>query len=153
MFKKIFSILLFACMIFAFASCGAVKADFVELHTWVFTSGIPNNCIKVNYKDENAVFECSVDGGVFREKYKGYFADGTVSSGTEFYWQADENGTQHAYAEIILKLEGKILGYAVIEISQTNVVEHTAKVIECVLFQGREVTQEQVRDLIEKAKR
>lgn len=37
--------------------------EMIELHTWFFTSGIPNNAIVFKHTDENAKFECVVDLG------------------------------------------------------------------------------------------
>lgn len=37
-------------------------SDMIELHTWYFTSGVPNNAIKVKHMN-NTNFECIVDKG------------------------------------------------------------------------------------------
>ena len=47
----------------------------IELHTWFFTSGIPNNAIIFKHTDENAKFECVVDLGQF-----GFGENGTKST-------------------------------------------------------------------------
>ena len=68
--KKIMSVIMSIVMLFgmAFSFAGCQNeiieteiTNMIELHTWYFTSGIPNNAIVVKNTNENAIFECSAD--------------------------------------------------------------------------------------------
>lgn len=130
--------------------------DMIELHTWFFTSGVPNNAIVVKFSDNNAIFECIVD--------KGHFGFGTDYPKTftakpddVFYWQPDDN-IEKAFIEIIIKNDNNIIGYAVIRILQNNgPADHTASVVKSAIFpqvdsKFQNITTEQIETIINKTK-
>ena len=136
--------------------------DMVGLHTWIFTSGIPNNAIVLKHNDENAIFECTTDNGQFLgyglRQYSKY---ATLKPNDTIYWRGweDSSGetTQHAYVDIILRVDDNIIGYAVIEILQNTPVAYTASVLKSALFpkvQGeyQTITGEQIASIIENNK-
>lgn len=107
--------------------------DMIELHTWHFTSGVPNNAIVVKYADHNAIIECVVDNGQF-----GFSADApkslTVEPEEVFYWQPNEK-VEKAFVNIRIKIDENIVGYAIVKIEQkSQSVEYTASVLRSAVF-------------------
>lgn len=100
----------------------------IELHTWFFTSGIPNNAIVFKHTDENAKFECVVDLGQF-----GFGENGTksttVKAGDTIYWNNTAD-IEQAFVSVIVKIDNNIVGYAVIKIIQNRgPADHTANIL------------------------
>jgi len=130
--------------------------DMIVLHTWFFTSGIPNNAINVNYPDEAAVFECTVDKGHF-----GYEQNApqslTAKPGDTFYWQEFGGNIEQAFVEIILKIDDNIIGYAIIEIYQPSGASHSARLLKSVLFpeaggEYQNISEEYIKAVIKHVK-
>ena len=129
--------------------------DMVELHTWLFTSGVPNNAIKLKHSDASAIFECTVDKGSlsFSEEVQ----NKTVNPGDTLHWRAI-GLTEQTFFTAILKVGDNIIGYAIVEIYQTNSpVEHDARVLKSVLFpkvdgEFQGITKQQVETIIEQIK-
>jgi len=136
--------------------------DMVELHTWFFTSGIPNNAIVVKHDDENVTFECIVDQGQFWVyDLQQYSKHVKLKPNNTIYWHGWENGSdeiiQHAFVDIILKVEDNIIGYAVIEIIPTTPLAYMASVLKSAFFpkvQGeyQTITGEQIANIVEQIK-
>jgi hypothetical protein len=110
------------------------------------------------YFDEKAVFECVASNGEFG------LQDGTNQAGQkiyEFYWFPGNNTTifEQAFVDVILKIDERIIGYAVIEIYATapSNMGFKARNLKSALFpkiegEYQEVSQEQVTTIIEKVK-
>ena len=160
-------VLLMLIMAFSLGACGnnykEVKTkDMIELHTWILTSGIPNNAIVVKHTGENAVFECTVDNGQFWvHNLQQYSKNATLKPNDTVYWHAWENDSndiiQYAFVDIILKVDDNIIGYAVIKILQKKPVTYTASVLKSALFpkvrgEYQTITAEQIASIIEKVK-
>jgi len=157
-----------AIMALGLFACGGmgyteVEAEgIVELHTWFFTSGIPNNAIVLKHDDENAIFECATDNGQFWDyDLQQYSKNATLKPNDTIYWHGREDDssedTQHAYVNIVLKVDNNIIGYAVIEILQNTPLAYTASVLKPAIFpkvQGeyQTITGEQITSIIEKIK-
>jgi len=134
-------------------------ADMIELHTWYFTSGLPNNAIKLNHTDDNVIFACSVDNGQF-----GFGMNGLktmiANSGDTLYWQdvdAEVSVIGHAFFETVLKADNNIIGYAVVRINATTYMWYNATILKAALFpkiddEYQNITEEYVKAAIEKVK-
>lgn len=142
--KKIIILgMIIMCLGFFVACSNGIKeesvSDMIELHTWYFTSGLPNNAIKVNHND-NTVFECTVDKGYLGISMSDNSKSITIGSEETMYWNAfdDEVATwvDLAYVQIILKDEDNIIGYAVIEINQDpeQGLNYHAEILKSVVF-------------------
>ena len=131
--------------------------DMIELHTWFFTSGMPNNAIVFKDTNKSTVFECSVDNGNLKASSTQYVKNLVAKPDDTIYWQTDAT-IEQAFIEIILKIEDNIVGYAVIEILQNNTsVDYKASVCKSALIpkvndEYQNVTEKQVKTAIEKAK-
>jgi len=163
MVKKIMALGVLLIMVFTFAGCSEKNfieietEDMIELHTWFFTSGVPNNAIVLKHENKNIVFECSVDNGDLKALSTQYMKNLNANSGDIIYWKPDTI-IEQAFVDIVLKSEDYIVGYAVIEILQdTSSVDHTASVLKSVLIpkidgEYQKVTEKQVETAIEKIK-
>ena len=154
--------------IMVFGGCNGklveVDAEIVELSTWHFTSGVPNNLITVNHSEANAIFEISVDKGTFwvYEEQR-YLQTVTVNNGETIYWhEFDTDGgwlkVEIAYANIIAKVDDNIVGYAVIKIFKNDSNWFSAEVLKSVVFpkvndQYQKVTIKQIETKIAEAKK
>jgi hypothetical protein len=81
-----------------------IEADLIELHTWFFTSGVPNNVIMVKHPNENAVFECKAISGRLWLLGPRYQKNLSVKPGDKFRWLPSDTGRDlvtHDYVEII----------------------------------------------------
>jgi hypothetical protein len=108
--------------------------EMVKLHTWTFTSGVPNNAIVFKHSDENAQFECATDKGQF-----GFGSDGGQSliakSGDTIHWSHTEF-VEQAFVSIIVKIDDEIVGYAVVKVLINNgPADHKAEILKSVEFQ------------------
>lgn len=154
------------CIVVAFSLCACGKVgfeqieteDMIELHTWFFTSGVPNNAITVKYPNETAVFECSVNKGCFWLLSQ-YVQDAIIKPNDTIYWQPETSvgGTEQAFVDIVLKLDDYIVGYAVIEIHQNSYLDHTATLLKSAIFpkvngEYQKLTEEQIKSIIENLK-
>ncbi len=136
------------------------EADIIELKTWFFTSGVPNNIIKVKHPNENVIFEYKANNGRFYYATNdGYFVKNlSVPSGGELSWQPSSGKpVNNDFVEIVVKLEESIIGYAVIGIVQQSHVNHDAVVIKSVLFpqidgKNQNISEDYVKAAIEKVK-
>jgi len=134
-----------------------VDAELVELTTWFFTSGVPNNCIKMIYPDENAVFYCTVDNGYIDIRQPGSLKNMSVHSGNTIYYWHGIGLVSNAFIEILLKSEENLIGYALIKVNSRNAVSHEAVLLKSVLFpqingKYQKVSEEYVKAAIEKVK-
>lgn len=133
----------------------------IELDTWFFTSGIPNNLLRVKYEDEdeNVVFECLTNEGSFWWNNE-YTKKVVAKPNEELSWQCPINGpdsNENIYIDIILKRENNIIGYAVIEINQIEGYDYSAQVIKTGVFPRvnenyQDITEQYVSDVIANAK-
>ncbi|MCH5164230.1 MAG: hypothetical protein J1F36_04360 [Clostridiales bacterium] len=147
-------------------------ADIIELHTWHFTSGGWSNAIVLKYSDDRVVYECGADKGSFivvgysnTQPYEAVKRPIITMPGETIYWDHYEPDIKKvidvdlAYADFILKLDNKIIGYAVIKITPEdggylvyNAEILKAKVFKNLLGQYTDVTEEYVTSLIEQVK-
>jgi hypothetical protein len=138
-------------------------AELFEFSHWGFTSGVMPNRIIVIHEDENAVFDCTVDNGEFVIQtpypYPDFRAKNvSVHSGYLIHWADYLQRVDHALIEVVVKLEGHIIGYAVIEVTPTsNVWVHIPTPLKSVLFpridgKYQNVSGEYVKTAIEKIK-
>lgn len=140
---------------------GAVSIDgivgMVQLDTWMFTSGIPNNAITVKYagvESEKASFDITVDSGSLWHN-NDYEKSVSVTPGTTVYWHSvDDADTQKAYIKITLWVEEHIAGYAVIAVRKDgSSLDYRAELSKCAVFPKldgayQDITQEQADGLI-----
>ena len=137
--------------------------NMIELHTWYFTSGIPNNAIKVKHSDNDVDFICAVDKGrLWSYDTHEFRKNVAVKTSSTIYWDYfdmdEESEVSEAYLEIVLKKDDTIIGYAVIKIERIEKsFDYSAKVLKSVLFpkvsgQYQEVSEEYVKATIEKIK-
>lgn len=141
-----------------------VDEEMVELSVWHFTSGVANNLITVKHSDTNAIFEISVDKGNLWTTGARYLQTVTVNNGDTVRWHEfdQEWGYQYielAYADIIVKVDDNIVGYAVVKITKVdNTLSYDAEIIKSSTFpkvdgQYQKVTQKQVEAKIKAAKK
>ena len=141
-----------------------VDEEMVELSVWHFTSGVANNLITVKHSDANAIFEISVDKGNLWTTGARYLQTVTVNNGDTVRWHEfdQELGYQYielAYADIIVKVDDNIVGYAVVKITKVdNSLSYDAEIIKSSTFpkvdgQYQKVTQKQVEAKIKAAKK
>lgn len=171
MIKKIVSAGMFimACMCTACSqNNGFVEVSteaLIELHTQDFTDSVHNNAILLKYQEENVVFDCSVDNGYLLGASSITKALSVASNNT-IYWEPynpasslPASAYERDFIEIIVKNDGNIIGYAVIEIVQKDThFNYTASISKSVLFpkiegEYQNITQKQVSDIIEKIKK
>ena len=93
------------------------KAKFIETQYGAMSSA-DSVVMTMGLLDENIVFMCSVDRGVF-SKDSSLFKNLNVHSGESVRWIGQErlgdlSHVNEAFVEIILKLEQNIVGYAVV---------------------------------------
>jgi hypothetical protein len=136
------------------------EAELVELWLGALSSARSWE-ITIRHPDENVVFICTVDNGVFifapREQYPAKNVN--AHSGDQFLWVSREwlnesTLLSHAFIEIILKLEQNIIGYVVIE---TNEYGKRSNFLKSVLFpqidgKYQNVSEGYVKTAIEKIK-
>ena len=161
-------LLLLVCSVALCACDGNVleeDAELVELSTWFFTSGVPNNLIKMKHSDPNAVFQLTADEGEFYEGGGEWSQTVTRNNGELATWQNFES-IDCAYVDVIVTVDDNIVGYAVIKITYTTVYlpqyeaetkEYGAEVIKSVVFpkmngEYQKITQKQVESKIQAAK-
>lgn len=102
--------------------------EMIELNTWFFTSGIPNNAIVFKHTDENAKFECVVDHGQFGFGENGIKST-TVKAGDTICWSSIAD-IEQAFISVIVKIDENIVGYAVIKIIQNRgPADYTANIL------------------------
>lgn len=120
------------------------------------------NPIALKYMDENAVFECTVDIGyiVLLGDPTQYVKNTHLKPYAGLCWMP-ENGmkAERAFVDIILKNDGNIIGYAVIEIYPNNPLGSTflARTLKSAFFpkvdgKFQNVAENQVKTIIEKIK-
>lgn len=153
--RAVLSLGILSCLIFGAAGCQGngleTKApDMVELSTWIFTSGVPNNLITVKSEDENLTFECRADEGYLLYQSQ-YHKEITLSSGETVHWAFSDTEWIHKdvpvdYVDIVVKEEDRIVGYAVIRITQRDGMDFSAKVVKSVMFKKIDGKYQSVTD-------
>lgn len=117
--------------------------------------------ITLDYANENAVFICTVETGVFGWRPPSDEARRVeVKPGNGFWWNpVGIAEVKPVYVNIILKLDNTILGYALIELypSDANGFSFFARTVKSALFpkidgEYQNITEPQVNMLINKAK-
>lgn len=137
--------------------------NMIELHTWYFASGIPNNAIKVKHSDNDVNFICEVDKGrIWSYDTQEFGKNVVVKTDSTIYWdyfdEDEESNVSEALLEIVLKKNDNIIGYAVIEIeSIENSLDFKANVLKSELFpkvsgQYQDISKEYVKAIVEKIK-
>lgn len=122
----------------------------------------PGTPIVLNYNNSEAIFECSVNSGLF---YLLNVVDENnieVAPGGSFWWIPSEdsfNSNNRIFVDVVLKLDNKIIGYAVIELysSDSTRLNFFARTIKASLFpiingEYQTVTAIQVNSIINKIK-
>lgn len=132
-----------------------VEAELIQLSLWVVGIGQMPNRVEMKYPNENTIFNCTVDNGYFRSP--GSSSEFTKNKSIHYCdvicWV--DSGTDHAFIEIVLKLEEHIIGYAVIE-AWTRKGYHV-NLLKSILFPQADgvcqnVTEEYVKTAIERIK-
>lgn len=154
-------ILLLVCSVTLCACDGNIveeNAKFVELSTWHFTSGVPNNLIRVKHSNPNAKFQLTTDKGKFVE-YPDWPQTVTLDNDDIISWQGLDGKIDLAYVDIIVTIDDNIVGYAVIQIvrHRENLLYYDAAVVKSVVFpqvdgQYQKVSQKQIEAKIKAAK-
>ena len=133
-------------------------AELVELTTWRFTSGVPNNLIEVKHSDPNAKFQLTADKGEFYEGGGEWSQTVMRNNGELATWQSTWE-VELAYVDVVVKVDDNIVGYVVIKIMQDEVyiADYHAEVVKSVAFpkvdgQYQKISQKQVDKKIQAAK-
>ena len=163
--KKIMSVIMSIVMLFgmAFSFAGCQNeiieteiTNMIELHTWYFTSGIPNNAIVVKNTNENAIFECSADQGMLWEgnQYKNQIS---IKPNDTFYWHPNqEENIEYTFIDILAKVDCNVVGYAIIEVTQNgSSAEYKAEILKSVFVEkksAKKITEKEIRTRIEEVK-
>ena len=158
----IFCLLLLACSVALCACDGNLveeEGTLVELSTWFFTSGVPNNLIEVKHSDPNAKFQLTADNGEFYEGGGEWAQSVTRDNGEVATWQCFSSEIKLAYVDVIVRVGDDIVGYAVIKISQhaESTLSYDAKVVKSIVFpkvagEYQKVSQKQIEAKIKAAK-
>lgn len=118
--------------------------------------------IVLNYSDSKAVFECSINQGLFYLQNADDVSNIELAPGEGFWWIPSGesfNSSNKVFVDVILKLDNRIIGYAVIELYPSNVagLNYFARTIKAALFPSvggeyQNITETQVNTLINKIK-
>jgi hypothetical protein len=118
--------------------------------------------IVLNYSDNKAVFECSVNQGLFYLQNADDVSSIELAPGEGFWWIPSGesfNSSNKVFVDVILKLDNRIIGYAVIELYPSNAtgLDFFARTIKASLFpkindEFQNITETQVITLINKIK-
>jgi len=143
------------------------EAELVELTGSMGLSSTWSESIRMKYMDENVVFVCSVDNGYFNFPADAGGERGKIvnaRTGIRIGWIPRELDSStsvilQAFAEIVLKLEKNIIGYAVIDIFNASglSVENNSVILKSVIFpqvdgKYQNISEEYVKTAIEKVK-
>ena len=139
-----------------------VAADLVKLSPGVMSSA-DSGIITIKPFDQNVVFACTVDNGVFgSQKEQAPAKNINAYSGDEIFWISrewlnDGEWVTQAFIEIILKAEQNIIGYVLIEADTLSNRFYCLNVLQSVLYPQidgayQAVSEEYVRAAIEKIK-
>lgn len=122
----------------------------------------PGAPIVLNYNNSEAIFECSVNRGLFYLQNVTDVNNIVVAPGGGFWWIPSEdsfNSNNRIFVDVVLKLDNKIIGYAVIELypEDTTRLNFLARTIKASLFpiingEYQTVTAIQVNSIISKIK-
>ena len=80
--------------------------NIVELSNWFFTSGVPNNVIRIFYSNEDTSFHCYVNDGVFWiESDQQYAKDAVIRTNESLYWHPMDMNSDHRqiYVDIVMR--------------------------------------------------
>jgi len=165
--KKIITIGVVLIMAFSLLACRGKNYTEVEtedmvdcslFHYFIARSWI-GDPINLNNSDEAAIFDCSVDIGILDNFQNQNGKNVQVKSSEGFWWTPEEqrSGDEQIFVEVVLKLNSKILGYAVIEIYTNDQFgdNYYAKNIKSALFpkvngKYQNITEKQVKKIIKK---
>ena len=142
--------------------------DMIEfrLHAWsAAMSSSPGIIVELKHLDKNAVFECSLEKGYFFNTQQQTLKDQKfiiAEPGSIFYWSPhfDEYITEPAFIDIVLKIDGNIIGYSVIDINSfgdPKAHAYVARLLASALIpqidgEYQNVTEEQIKAAIERVK-
>lgn len=79
--------------------------------------------IVLNYNNNEAIFECSVNNGQFYLQNVTDVNNIEVAPGGGFWWIPSEdtfNSNNRIFVDVVLKLDNRIIGYAVIELYSSD---------------------------------
>lgn len=118
--------------------------------------------IVLNYNNSEAIFECSVNNGLFYLQNAADVSNIEVAPGKGFWWIPSEdsfNSSNRIFVDVVLKLDNRIIGYAVIELysNDTTRLNFLARTIKAALFpiingEYQKITAIQVNSIINKIK-
>ena len=131
------------------------NVDMVEFNTWYFTSGVPNNIIVLkNPGEKNCVFECTGDEGYYR-----FGETEIIESEGQIRWCFSEDFNGKSFMEIVVKKEENIIGYALVEIvdSDNNLFRLKPNVVKQAVFPKifgiyQDITEEKMNSIFEELK-
>ena len=160
-FSKINIFVLFGVFIFifSFSGCNGKKADFIELKTWFFTSGIMNNIININYDDNDVICRFEADKG-WLSSYEevNRISEQVVEAkiNQDIGWSeggaAYREEFDYTYVSILLLKNSKVKGYGVVKVITENFnVEYEAEILVQELFVAP-ISIEKAYQLIEEVK-
>ena len=152
-FSKINTFVLLAVLmlVFSFVGCKDSK-NLVELDMWQFTSGVPNNCIEFKHENENAKFQCAVNGGHCFWNGQ-WVTEMTVSVNDRFTWQPGDEKSDLSYIDAVVMINDEIKGCLVIEISYSTEKDWYAPTVKYSKTFKNAITMEQALDYISQAKK
>ncbi len=125
----------------------------------VAMSSVPGLPIIFKYPDNEVIFECTINKGSF--KYDKKITSVIAKVDEKIFWCPGniKEFTEQAYIDIILKKNGSIVGYAVIEIvKKDNTCDFTPKLLKACVFPkingvDQNITIDQIKLLISEVKK
>ena len=132
--------------------------NIVELSNWFFTSGVPNNVIRIVYSNEDTSFHCYVNDGVFWiESDQQYAKDAVIRTNESLYWHPMDMNSDHRqiYVDIVMRENDHYTGYVIIEIEPDGTSgDYRAEVIKSTEYPQingtfQSITEEQVKKRME----
>ena len=132
----------------------------IELDTWYFTFGVPNNRIIVKYTGDDAdavTFTCKTNAASLFDRDNGWNQETILYPNESVIWW-DYECPDKAFVDVVVRKDGNIIGYALVSIQKTEGLDYKAKVTESAIFpivngKYQNITDSYVETLLEKAKK
>lgn len=132
----------------------------IELDTWYFTFGVPNNRIVVKYSGSEAdtvSFVCKTSAASLFVRDNGWKQEAILDPNESVIWWESEYPDQ-AFVDVVVRKDGNIIGYALVSIQKTEGLDYKARVTESAIFpivngKYQNITDSYVETLLEKAKK
>lgn len=131
----------------------------IELDTWYFTFGVPNNRIIVKYSGDNAdavTFTCKTNAASLFDRDNGWNQEKIFYPNESVIWW-DSECPDKAFIDVVVRKDGNIIGYALVSIQKTEGLDYKARVTESAIFpivngKYQNISDSYVKTLLENAK-